>query len=267
MSRVLQISDTHIVKQGAFANAVVDTNAALASTVETINRSQDKIGPIDLVVVTGDLTDHGTPDEYAVFRDLIAPLHCPLVAVPGNHDDRDAMRTAFSDAPWMPRQGPINLRVDLEDVTVIGIDTLVTDGPYGEICAPTCDWLAEQFGKLDGRPILLAMHHPPFDTGIALMDNQALTNPGYLADVLETYSGPCRVIAGHIHRSIATTFAGHQALVCPGTSHAVSLDLGPTRNNTLMMEPSGMLLHDIGQEITSHLVPLGPFDGPFPFRV
>ena len=44
--------------------------------------------------------DLGRPEEYAWLRELLAPLSLPLVVVPGNHDDRDAMRAAFADGGY-----------------------------------------------------------------------------------------------------------------------------------------------------------------------
>ena len=62
MTRIIQISDPHIVPYGQLAYGQVDTAKALADCVETINRSLAEIGPVDMVIVTGDLTDFGTEE-------------------------------------------------------------------------------------------------------------------------------------------------------------------------------------------------------------
>lgn len=265
MTRILQISDTHIVAPGDLAYGAVDTAAALEALVQTVSAQADRLGPIDLVVVTGDLADHGTAEEYAHFRALTRALAPPLVAIPGNHDDREAMRAAFGEVPWMASAGPLNLRVDLAGVTVLGLDTLVVGAPHGRLAEATLDWLAAQLEEVGPTPVLLAMHHPPFATGIALMDRQGLENPGDLAACLARHAGPCRIVAGHVHRSVATAFAGHPAMICPGTSHAVTLDLRPDVNSSFMMETPGALLHDFGAAPVSHLVLSGAFGAPRPF--
>ena len=53
----------------------------------------------DAVLLTGDLTDDGDPRSYARVRELLAPLAVPVHPIPGNHDDRDALREAFADHP------------------------------------------------------------------------------------------------------------------------------------------------------------------------
>lgn len=44
------------------------------------------LGPLDLVVVTGDLTDHGTPAEYALAHQTLSGMGCRARGLPGNHD-------------------------------------------------------------------------------------------------------------------------------------------------------------------------------------
>ena len=51
MTRIIQISDPHIVPHGQLAYGQVDTAKALTDCVETINRSLPEIGPVDMVIV------------------------------------------------------------------------------------------------------------------------------------------------------------------------------------------------------------------------
>lgn len=40
----------------------------------------------DLVLLAGDLTSHGTPEEAAILAEAVEPLDCPVYTVMGNHD-------------------------------------------------------------------------------------------------------------------------------------------------------------------------------------
>ena len=73
MTRIIQISDPHIVPHGQLAYGQVDTAKALTDCVKTINRSLPDIGPVDMVIVAGDLTDFGTKEEYQRFCKLMEP--------------------------------------------------------------------------------------------------------------------------------------------------------------------------------------------------
>src|SRR3712207_1833455 len=43
-------------------------------------------GEADLILLAGDLTTHGEPEQVAVLADAVRPLDLPVVAVLGNHD-------------------------------------------------------------------------------------------------------------------------------------------------------------------------------------
>src|SRR5436853_6078172 len=49
----------------------------------------------DAVLVSGDLTDHGTAKEYEVIRAMLGRLELPPYVLPGNHDDRGRLRATF----------------------------------------------------------------------------------------------------------------------------------------------------------------------------
>ncbi|MEO1460581.1 MAG: metallophosphoesterase, partial [Pseudomonadota bacterium] len=92
MTLIVQLTDTHVTAPGRLAYRKVDTHAALARAVAHINALPARVGPIDAVVLTGDLTDLAEPVEYDAFREIMAPLEPPLFAIPGNHDARAPMR-------------------------------------------------------------------------------------------------------------------------------------------------------------------------------
>jgi len=266
MTKILQISDTHIVPDGELAYEKVDTAAALTETVATINRLRAQADPIDIVLVTGDLTEHGSEAEYRRFLEIMEGLELPFRTVPGNHDRREPMRAAFKDTDWMPSRNCVNWRADLEDFTVIGLDSLSEGNAHGMLAPDTLAWLSGQLVELDGKPVLLGLHHPPFVTGLQAMDAQNLRNAVHLEDALTGYPGEIRVVCGHVHRSIAGLFAGRFCQICPGTSHAVTLDLRSDANNSLTVEPGAMMLHEWRDgRFLSHLIPVGSFPGPYPF--
>ena len=119
---IAQLSDLHIKLPGRLAYKKVDTAAMLAEAVRRINALVPRP---DLLLITGDLTDIGSPEEYAWLRELLASLTMPMFVVPGNHDEREAMRAAFADGGYFPPQGFLNFALDCGDLRVVGLDTLV----------------------------------------------------------------------------------------------------------------------------------------------
>ncbi|CTQ69675.1 phosphodiesterase [Roseibium alexandrii] len=267
MTKIIQISDTHIVPEGTLAYGQVDTAKALAETVATINRLLPQIGPVDLVIVTGDLTERGSEEEYGRFKALMADLDLPYRVLPGNHDRREPMRRSFADAHWMPRTGPLDWQIDLEDFAVIGLDSLTANAAHGTLEPATLSFLTDALAHLSGKPVLAGFHHPPFAVGIEAMDAQNLRNASSLGTALSRHTGQVLMVCGHLHRSIAGLFSGRLCQVCPGTSHAVTLDQRSNAGNSLTKEPGGLLLHEWRDGgFLSHLVPIGTYPGGYPFK-
>ena len=204
MPAFLQISDTHIVPQGALAYGRSDTAAALETAITTINERLPLLGNVDCAIVTGDLTDHGTDEEYARFKAIMARLDLPFLAVPGNHDNRDAMRQAFAGEDWMPETGPIQWSRDFGSFTVIGLDTLLEGAHHGELSFEGFSFLDASLAQADTRPVIVATHHPWMHSGIVAMDLDNLRNGAALMERLEAHPGPVRMFSGHVHRALTT---------------------------------------------------------------
>ena len=265
MTKVVQISDPHIVPQGQLAYGKVDTATALAATVAAVNDKLPQIGPVEMAIVTGDLTDFGTPDEYERFKQIMAPLAVPYLAIPGNHDARSAMRAAFADQDWMTAEDEIHWAVELDDFGVVGLDTLVEGSAHGALNEASLDFLGAQMSRLTGKPLLVGLHHPPFKTGIHAMDLNNLRDADPLRRVLDQHSAEVRLVCGHIHRNTVFRFGKTICQIAPGTSHAVTLEQRLDQMHSLTVEPGAFLLHEWRNGFVSHHVHSGAFDGPYEF--
>src|SRR5207244_1770428 len=102
---IAQISDLHIKAPGALAYGRVDTAGALARCVAALNEFRPRP---DLVVISGDLADTPTAEEYEHLKRLLAPLELAMTGLPGNHDSRQLMRAAFPDEPYTASSGALN---------------------------------------------------------------------------------------------------------------------------------------------------------------
>ncbi|MFZ5739114.1 MAG: phosphodiesterase [Pseudomonadota bacterium] len=263
---IAQISDLHIKAPGSLAYGRVDTAAALTRCVAALNALTPRP---DLVVISGDLADTPTEQEYAHLFQLLAPLEIPFVAVPGNHDSRELMRAAFPH-PAFPTEGPFNQLHPIRELDVVLLDSSVPGESHGELDAGSLQWLEAVLSASDQRPALLFLHHPPFRTGIWHMDRQNLRNAADFATVVERYPWVRLVGAGHVHRATTTAFAGTVATICPAPNHAVALDLSEQFAPSFRIEPPAFHLHAWFEggafgEVVTHLVPIGTFDGPHPF--
>ena len=266
---LLQLSDTHIREPGRLAYGRIDTAPYLAQAVASIGRLPQ--AP-DAVVITGDLTDFGRAAEYEHLRALLAPLPMPVYLLPGNHDSRAQLRASFPDHPYLGPGGDgdfIQYSVPVGGLQLIAIDTVVPGASEGRLCPTRLQWLEAELDRHVARPVVIALHHPPFRTLIGHMDAIGLLEG---ADALEAivarHPSVERVICGHLHRAIQVRFGGSIAATVPSPAHQVRLDLAPDAASAWMLEPPGFALHALpaGGRLVSHTAASGQYPGPYPFH-
>ncbi|AXI53358.1 3',5'-cyclic adenosine monophosphate phosphodiesterase CpdA (plasmid) [Pseudoseohaeicola sp. NH-UV-7] len=265
MTTILQITDTHIVRPERLVSGQLDTAASLRKLVSRIKQIKPQLGSIDAVLVTGDLTDDGAPESYAHFKSLMAPLQLPLFVIPGNHDRRAPMRAAFAEHSYLPRSGKLNWQIQLGDIDVIGLDTLIESQGGGEIDETTLVFLEQALIKGQSRPTLLALHHPPFDSGIAFMDALGLQAHKPLAKLLQGFNADIRIICGHIHSTMIATIGGKTALSSPSPSSCFAYDTTPDAPVGFMDQEDGFMLHNWQNGFRSIRIPIEAGLGPNPF--
>ena len=109
--RVVHLSDLHVVGErygfriesgrgGPRGNERLDRVMARLAAIHTTH-------PLDLVLVSGDMTDAGRATEWAEFLDIVArhpALAARMIVLPGNHDVNivDRANPARLDLPFSP---------------------------------------------------------------------------------------------------------------------------------------------------------------------
>ena len=218
--KLVQISDTYIDEPGTLVYAHFDTTRPLEATVRVINAMDP--GP-DLVLHTGDIASHGSGTRYEAFKTITDELTAPLALIPGNHDDRDALRSVFGDTRALPTTDDF-LQFVLEDhaVRIVCCDSVIAGDTPGEMCAKLLARLDACLGDAPARPTIVALHHPPFYSGMTGSSAKGLRNGGEELDaVLRRHSQVVRVLAGHVLRPVTATFGGTIAFAGPTTCYPI----------------------------------------------
>lgn len=259
-----QISDLHVTAGRALAYGVVDTASCLERCVQRIVG----LDPLpDAVIATGDLVDAPEERSYGQLREILAKLPLPVFLLPGNHDERQALRAAFPDHRYLRGSGDfVQYAIDEYPLRLLALDTVIPGQPEGTLCARRLQWLEQRLYESDA-PTVIALHHPPFFTGIGHMDRMGLDNSPQLADMVRRFPQVQRVICGHLHRPIQALFAGTIASVCPSTAHQVLLDLKPDSAARFVLEPPAFQLHLwTGDALVTHTAYTGDYGAPHPFH-
>jgi 3',5'-cyclic AMP phosphodiesterase CpdA len=196
LTLVVQISDTHIVERGRLLYDKADTARHLAETVAEINTMHPQP---DMVLITGDLVEHPGPVTYSHFRELVAPLKAPTYVMPGNHDDPEIMWSYFRDTPWFPTKPPhFQFAIESNPFRVLMLNSHYDNSELPHFGPRRLEWLDKTLSDSD-TPTLIAIHHPPFRTGIGFID---MVGAGWyqgLGEVIARHPQVLKIICGHGH--------------------------------------------------------------------
>lgn len=237
---IAQISDCHIARPRRAAYGEVNAEELLYRAVEAIRAMP---AAPDLILATGDITDGGRPEEYEVFRQIMSKFNVPVLPVVGNHDDRDALATAFNlSSRFSTQPGFIQYAVDGFPVRILVIDTATPRSGEPSLCAERLAWIETELSR-DKGPTLIAMHHPPFPAGVQWMEPKNVEWARPLAGIVKTHSNIVRVVCGHVHRPMTVSWAGTVSMAAPSTAHQVFLDMRPAAPPRFSAEAPGFLVH------------------------
>jgi Icc protein len=242
---IAHISDFHVFAKLPETTIVrPDADDAASKVVADIAAFTPKI---EAVMLTGDLTDGGSEEDYALLSDILSPLDVPVFVVPGNHDARPGLRAAFADKlPFGP--GPfLNYEARFGDLRILALDTLWAGQVAGRLENSQLAWLAERLAAPIDALTLILMHHPAFPSQIAPLDAMALQGGrAEFEQLIVDYRGPLRILSGHIHRPFQTLWHGVFCAVSggPAFQHALTLDSDAAEPG-VVAEPYAYFIHRI----------------------
>lgn len=167
--------------------------------------------PLDAILVTGDIADHGAVHEYEQARaELTADV--PVMMLPGNHDDRAAYRKVLLGQDGT---APVNEVVRIGGATFALCDSSIPGENGGLLDTRTLAWLDEVLSRADG-PAFVCLHHHPVPVHHPLLDGIALAEPERLAEVIRRHPRVVAILCGHVHSAAVSTLAGRPVIIAPG---------------------------------------------------
>ncbi|MCW2738178.1 metallophosphoesterase [Nocardioides sp.] len=203
---IAHLSDPHLIGGGGLHHGVIDN-------VANLRRALDRLAAVRLapqaLVFTGDLADRAEPDAYATLRSIVEPaaaeMGATVVWTMGNHDERAPFASGLFDSDDEGFQDRVH---EVDGLRIVALDTSVPGYHHGELRPEQLAWLADVLATPAEHGTLLAMHHPPLPLPmiraaelIELHDQQALADVVAGSDVRG-------ILAGHLHLSTWSTFAG-----------------------------------------------------------
>lgn len=252
---VAHISDTHLLAGGRPLYGKVNTIEHLTQALAQLERS---IAKPQAIVFTGDLADLGEPDAYVRLREIVEPaakrMNAQIIWVMGNHDERpDYSRLLFDEESDAPQD-----RVyDIDGLRIISFDTTVPGYHHGEVTDDQLDWLADVLSSPAPHGTLLAVHHPPIPTPLLeAMGILELQQQSRLADVVRG-TDVRAILAGHLHYSTHSTFAGIPVSVASATCYTLDLSAKDRVLSGVDFGQSLNVVHVYEDQLVHSLIPIG----------
>ncbi len=253
---IAHVSDTHFLGGKKPLYGTVDTDAHLVQALQQIERSGAKP---EAIVFTGDLADLGEPDAYSRLRKLVEPvaarLGATIVWVMGNHDERADYSSLLFDEVGSDQ--PQDRVYNINGLRIISFDSTVPGYHHGEVTDAQLAWLADVLATPSPDGTLLALHHPPIPTPrLEAMGMLELLEQGRLEDVVRG-TDVRGILAGHLHYSTHSMFAGIPVSVASATCYTLDLTRDDRVLSGVDFGQSVNLVHLYDDRVVHSIVPIG----------
>ncbi|MCO4825983.1 MAG: metallophosphoesterase [Amylibacter sp.] len=240
MTKLLALTDIHIKPVG---QTIIGLDP-YENFKRALKHAFDHHPDAERVILMGDLTNSGTPEEYARFGEVLKSCDKPITLMCGNHDQRDNLTAAF---PWatLDANGFVQDAFVYGNTRVLTIDTqygppFVSYAHFGAYCDPRFDWLNTQLAaaKAEGQNVALFAHHPPFKVGLKGLDQIRMRDDKRMAQTLAFADVPVHLLCGHLHRTISGSWHGHGFTVFKSTCHQTPLAFDDPSMSLSTAEPA-----------------------------
>ncbi len=252
---IVHLSDTHLVAGDDPLYGSIDSEGHLRRLFAELEASGARP---EALVFTGDLADVGDPEAYATLRSIVEPaaarLGAQVIWVMGNHDDRGNFRAGLLGQH--PSSQPVDRVYDVNGLRIIALDTTVPGAHHGLVTDAQLDWLAEELSSLAPHGTILAMHHPPVPSVQDLAILVELREQDALAEVIRG-SDVRSIIAGHLHYSTTSTFAGVPVSVASATCYTQDLNVETRGTRGRDGAQAFNLVHVYEETVLHSVVPIG----------
>ena len=263
---ICQLTDLHVCAKNQVVNGISQTNLL---TERACRVAQSFTPRPDAMLITGDLTENGASVEYEHLADILsATVSIPIYVIPGNHDRRDALRQGLGHLPGVASCANL-LHYVIEDhpVRIVMLDTLVPGAGHGALTPEQLHWLDQTLAARTSTPTLVAMHHPPVQTGVPHMDEIGLRDAGDFRAIIARHPQVQRIVCGHQHRPVVAQCAQAVVTIAPSAAHQIALTFDTSDRGAFIFEPAAIQLHAWSDKngFVSHVVYTDEYPGPFAF--
>ncbi len=256
-TRILQLTDLHLFRDLESTLKGIPTRRTLKSVTDAI--LQDEI-EFDRIIITGDHTHDEHPESYTAVRKMLAPWLDRLAIIPGNHDDRDVMRSIHGDVIQrqvpgeIPNDDRITFSFHCGSWLCLGLDTHAPGQVSGQLGSAQATWLSKRLAEHGDNPCVVFCHHPPIDVGSEWMDAIGLKDRSLLLNVVQDHPSLRLICCGHVHHEFEGVIGRTRVVTTPSTG--LQFDPRGTEPQFVSKPPGYRVIEFTGHQMHTHVVRL-----------
>lgn len=257
---LVQLTDSHLLPEGALMHDVVDTAGNLVAALEMIERSDL---PVAALLLTGDLADNGAASAYRRLREVVEPaarrLGAEVIYTMGNHDERGAFRAEVLGE--QPSTADYDTVTTVGGLRVVSLDSSEPGQHDGHLSGEQLAWLGDVLATPAPRGTVLVCHHPPLPSPVPTVHLLRLREAGRLARVVEG-SDVRLVVTGHAHHAGCGALGGIPVWVGPALAYGVAA-VPPSGRLRARADAAFSRIDVFGDQVVATAVPLSSAEGVY----
>lgn len=242
--KLIQITDTHILDDGAPSFNDFDTSASLLKIIDKIKTDEAEA---DFILLTGDLVHEATSTSYQKLAAHLSSLTFPVYCLPGNHDELQLMNEVMAENGCH-----VNKIIKTEQWAIILLNTCLIGEHSGELSESELNFLHKSLEENTNKHCLIALHHHPVSIHSSWMDSMPLINADRFLEITDQFDHVRGMIWGHIHQEFATSRKGVTLLGSPSTclqfmpkSDAFAMDEKSPAYRKIELQSNGMINSEV----------------------
>jgi Icc protein len=201
---ILQITDIHFREKVDGTIYGVETQSLFERTLRQIKEDIWTSGrPIDVLLVTGDISQDGSAESYRRFHEFIEPLEIPSYFLQGNHDYSAPMLKEFGAERVAPcKVNAVHLQNSPWQIVLV--NSSVENQVGGHFGEEQIQYLKNTLTVNPESPTLICFHHHPLPINSEWLDKQKIDDTDDFFEVVDQFSNIKLGIYGHIHQNRET---------------------------------------------------------------
>jgi 3',5'-cyclic-AMP phosphodiesterase len=188
--QILQITDPHLYGSASARLRGVETDSSLAAALDD---AFARVPNYSAVLVTGDLVQDDA-SGYLRFRSFFGGLQKPVLCIPGNHDEPEAMRRELNGGPFQYCGSR-----EIEAWQFVMLDSY-DPGHVGGRLTPSELARLDQTLASSSKHAMVCMHHHPVVMGSRWLDTVGLAEPDAFWQIIDAHPHVRAVVWGHVHQ-------------------------------------------------------------------